>query len=356
MVGASRNGHGRRRRASMREVATRANVAISSVSRVISGHPDVSADMRERVLAAVRDLNYEPDFLAQSLRRGATLSVGFVVGDITNPLMATITSGAELHLRAAGYSMLLMNSEVDPELDAAHIRYLGRRVDGMILSLASERRAETIEALSDVDVPIVLVDRDVPTELGASVVCSDHRAGMRSAVEYLLDIGHRRIALITGSVDLWPVRERMSGMSDAIAARGIANETMTMIGSLSAEHGEASTEQLLRLHPRPTAIIAGGNQVLVGCLRALIRNEVAIPDDVSLVTCDEVALSELYSPPITAVKRDTEAIGRVAAELLLERLAGHAEARRVVLPTTFVARASTAPVPDVGGGTPDDPQ
>ena len=121
----------RRRRASMREVAELAHVAISSVSRVLSGHPDVSADMRERVLEAVRHLEYEPDFLAQSLRRGATLSVGWVIGDISNPLMAAITSGAESVLRAAGYSMLLMNSENDPDLDAAHIRFFQtRRVDG----------------------------------------------------------------------------------------------------------------------------------------------------------------------------------------------------------------------------------
>ncbi len=104
----------RRKRASMREVAELADVAISSVSRVLSEHPDVSAEMRERVLAAVAELEYEPDFLAQSLRRGATLSVGYVVGDISNPLIATITSGAESVLRSAGYSMLLMNSENDP--------------------------------------------------------------------------------------------------------------------------------------------------------------------------------------------------------------------------------------------------
>jgi LacI family transcriptional regulator len=330
----------------MREVADLADVAISSVSRVLSGHPDVSAEMRERVVAAVAQLEYEPDFLAQSLRRGATLSVGFVVGDISNPLMATVTSGAESVLRGAGYSMLLMNSEQKPELDAAHIRFFeARRVDGMILSLASERRPETIEVLSHVDVPIVMIDRDVPPELGASVVRSDHRTGMRAAVEHMLDLGHRRIALVTGAVDLWPVRERMAGMAEAVAARGIPDETITLNGSLSAEHGEASVELLLRMTPRPTAIVAGGNQVLAGCVRALVRNNIRIPDQVSLVTCDEVALSELHAPPIASVGRDTLAIGRVAAELLMERLGGSTEAKTVLLPTVFTPRGSCGPVP-----------
>ncbi len=341
----ARRSDGRRKRASMREVAELADVAISSVSRVLSEHPDVSLEMRERVLAAVNQLEYEPDFLAQSLRRGATLSVGYVVGDISNPLIATITSGAESMLRAAGYSMLLMNSENDPDLDAAHIRFFqARRVDGMILSLASERRAATLEVLAQVDVPIILIDRDVPGDLRASMVRNDHRAGMREAVGNLLDLGHRRIALITGALDLWPVRERVAGMAEAVAARGRPDETVSLVGSLSAEHGERSTEQLLAMHPRPTAIIAGGNQVLAGCVRALTRHEIGIPADMSLITCDEVDLSELHSPPIASVSRDTLLLGRTAAELLLERLNG-GEPRTVLLPTTFTSRPSSGPVP-----------
>lgn len=328
----------------MREVAELANVAISSVSRVLSEHPDVSSEMRERVLAAVRQLEYEPDFLAQSLRRGATLSVGYVVGDISNPLIATITSGAESILRGAGYSMLLMNSENDPDLDAAHIRFFqARRVDGMILSLASERRSATMDVLRQVDVPIIVIDRDVPIELQASIVRNDHRRGMREAVGHLLDLGHRRIALITGALDLWPVRERIAGMGEAVVARGRPDETVSLVGSLSAEHGERSTEQLLTMHPRPTAIVAGGNQVLAGCVRALARHGIRVPDDMSLITCDEVDLSELHSPPISSVSRDTLLLGRTAAELLLERLNG-GEPRTVLLPTTFTPRPSSGPV------------
>jgi LacI family transcriptional regulator len=335
----------RRKRASMREVADLADVAISSVSRVLSGHPDVSADMRERVLDAVNQLEYEPDFLAQSLRRGATLSVGYVVGDISNPLIATITSGAESVLRQAGYSMLLMNSENDPELDAAHIRFFqARRVDGMILSLASERRQETLDVLAQVDVPVIMVDRDVDAQLDASIVRNDHKTGMRAAVDHLLDLGHRRIVLITGGLDLWPVRERIAGVTEAVTARGVPDETVSLVGSLSAEHGERSTEQVLAMDPRPTAIIAGGNQVLAGCIRSLHRHGIRIPDDISLVTCDEVDLSELHAPPIASIARDTLRLGNTAAELLLERI-NDGEPRTVLLPTTFNPRPSCGPVP-----------
>ncbi len=328
----------------MREVAELADVAISSVSRVLSGHPDVSAPMRKRVLAAVEQLEYEPDFLAQSLRRGATLSVGFVVGDISNPLMADFASGAESVLRGAGYSMLLMNSENEAEHDVAHIRFFqSRRVDGMILSLASESHQETKELLSQIETPFVVVDRDIPAELGASAVLSDHRTGMAEAVNHLLDFGHRRIALIAGTLDLRPGHARLAAMREAIAARGLTDETVYKSGSFTAEHGEVATQELLAMPDPPTAIIVGGNQLLVGALRAISARGIRLGAQVSLVTCDDVPLAELYQPPIASISRDSVAIGRTAAELLLRRITDDAGPETVVLPTSFKPRASCAP-------------
>jgi LacI family transcriptional regulator len=335
-----------RSRASMREVADLADVAISSVSRVLSGHPDVSAQMRERVMSAVARLDYEPDFLAQSLRRGQTLSVGFVLADISNPLMADIVLGAEAVLRSAGYSLLLMNSENDPALDAAHIRFFqSRRVDGMILSLASETDTATLDLIGQVDGPVVVIDREVPTRLGASAAVNDHRPGMEAAVEHLIDLGHRRIALITGSVAQLPGRERMDAMRAVVARRPEPVEAVYLPGSFSAEHGEAATRLALTGDPRPTAIIAGGNQLLIGCLRVLREMGLAVARDVSVVTCDDVPLSELYEPPIASIGRDTVGLGRIAAELLIGRLMGGDEPRTEVLPTTFTPRPSCVPPP-----------
>ena len=134
-----------RGRASMREVAERAGVAMSSVSRVLSGHPDVSPAMSEKVMAAVAELDYQPDILAQSLRRRETLSVGFVVGDISNPLFAEIVVGVESTLHTNGYSMLLTNSLGDPLLEAAHIALLShRRVDGLVISVLDETHPEAL--------------------------------------------------------------------------------------------------------------------------------------------------------------------------------------------------------------------
>ena len=348
-MAAGRDGRERgRRRTNMREVAELAEVAISSVSRVLSGHPDVSQEMRDRVLDAVAQLEYEPDFLAQSLRRGQTLSVGFVLADISNPLMAEIVLGAEAVLRGAGYSLLLMNSENDAELDSQHVRFFqSRRVDGMILSLVSETDPRTLEVLRSVSAPLVVVDRQLASDIGASSVVNDHAAGMTDAVRHLIGLGHRRIALITGALDTLPGRERMEAMKRVIATTNGTVEGRYLPGSFSADHGETATRELLSGDDAPTAIVCGGNQLLLGCLRVIQQRGLEVGRDISLVTCDDVALSGLYRPPIASISRDTVAIGRTAADLLLKRLGDEADGQPqdVVLPTMFTPRASAAPPP-----------
>jgi LacI family transcriptional regulator len=238
-----------------------------------------------------------------------------------------------------------MNSENSSALDAAHVRFFqSRRVDGMILSLVSETDEATIAALRGVASPMVVVDRELPADIRASAVVNDHRAGMVEAVRELVRLGHRRIALITGALETLPGRERQRAMEEVIDATEGAVEGIYLPGSFSAEHGEAATRQLLRMDRRPTAIVCGANQVLVGCLRVLREHSLEVGKEVSIVTCDDVPLSGLYQPPIASISRDTVGLGRTAAELLLDRL-GEGPPERVVLPTTFTPRASCAPPP-----------
>ena len=329
----------------MRQVADLAGVAMSSVSRVLSSHPDVSPEMRRRVIAAVEALGYKPNLLAQGLRRRETLSVGFVVGDISNPLLAQIVMGAETALRESGYSMLLTNSEGDPELDAEHVLlFEQRRVDGLILSTAMEGHERTLDALRLADVPIVVVDREMPPELRASRVLSDHHTGMAAATRHLLDLGHRRIGLILGQ-PVRPTIERRRAVEDAFAERGLPLTFAVLEGRFSAEHAEHATRELLSGPEPPTAIVAAGNQLVVGALRVLAARGVELPRDLSFVGCDDVDITELHRPPIATVRRDNVELGRVSAELLLRRLGGEDDPAEVVLPTEFVARASLGPPP-----------
>jgi LacI family transcriptional regulator len=334
-----------RGRPGLREVAQLAGVAISSVSRVVSGHPDVSPAMRERVMGAVDELGYEPDLLAQSLRRRATNTVGFVVGDISNPLLAEIALGAETTLRQAGYSMLLTNSENDPERDAGHARLLlQRRVDGLLLSLAAEGDRETIRTLENASVPIVLIDRELPASVRASAVLSEHRAGMRAAVAHLLELGHRRVGLIVGQ-PLRFSRERRRGLEEAYEAAGLPATYRIMEGTLDSDHGRSATAAMLDGPDPPTAVIAGGNQILVGALEELIRRGLRPGADLSLVSCDATPLTRLTVPPISVVQRDSRELGRTGAQLLLRRMEQDADPELVVLPTRFVPTKSCGPPP-----------
>lgn len=328
-------------RAGMRQVADRAGVAMSSVSRVLSGHPDVSATMRDRVMVAVEELGYEPNMLAQMLRRGATQTVGFVVGDISNPLLAQIALGAEVALRAAGYAMLLTNSVNEAHLDANHIRLLQqRRVDGLLLSVSDETNAETADALARTTTPSVLIDRNLPTDGEASAVLSDHAAGIAAAVERLVQLGHERIALVAGSPHVRPTRERITAMEDAVEAHpGVFAQVRS--GAFTETHGTAATRELLDGRRPPTAIIAGGNQILVGVLAELAARKLRVPRDISLITCDDVPLAKFFTPSLAMIIRDPYEMGSVAAALLLDRLGG-GEPATVTLPTTFVAGASCA--------------
>lgn len=333
-----------RRRSGMREVAERAGVAMSSVSRVLSGHPDVSAAMRERVLATVEELGYQPDLLAQSLRRNETRSIGFIGADISNPLLAHIVRGAETALSEAGYAMLLTNSLNDPELDLRHVRlFQQRRIDGLMLLPVRERNRPLIRQLSQFDGPIVVIDRNIPASVNASRVLSDHRAGVRGAVDYLLDMGHRRIGLITGQ-RVRPSHERRAGLEDAFAARGLPKTYVVHPGAYSEQHGGEAMRQLLELDDPPTAVIAGSNQITIGALRVLHEKGISIGPGLSFISCDDVAATELHTPPIAVVIRDTIELGAVAARLLVDRLRNPDVAPKdVVLPTRFIPRASCQP-------------
>lgn len=330
------------RRPDIREVALRAGVAKSSVSRVFNGHQYVSPKLVDRVRQAAAELGYEPNMLAGSLRRGSTMTVGFLVGDISNPLMSRIALGADSVLRTAGYSMLLTNSGGDPSQDAAHLRLLRlRQVDGLLVSLASEHHEGTSDELSRIEVPLVLVDRDPASAPGSSSVLSDHAVGITEAAAHLLDLGHRRIALVNGSTKVRPARERAQALRRACRAAPEAVITVRS-GSFFEEHGERVTAELLADPHPPTAIVAGSNQLLVGVLRAVRSAGLQIPRDLSVVACDDVALAEFLPHPMATIRRDPAAMGAAAAELLLRRLAG-GPAATTTLPTSFDAAASCGP-------------
>ncbi|MBS1881331.1 MAG: substrate-binding domain-containing protein [Actinobacteria bacterium] len=318
-----------------------AGVSVSSASRVLSKHADVSTRMRRKVMSAVDQLGYEPDFLAQSMRSGATFSVGFVARDISSPLLAEIAHGAETTLRKGGYSMLVLSSEGDPALDAGHIRQLAyRRVDGVLISLADEHNPDALSALRELSVPAVLIDREVRETLTASAVLADHVAGMRAVLSHLAGLGHRRVGLVGGPQAVRPGREGAAAFSRISEELGL--EATVESGPFTHEHGRDATARLLGADARPTAIISGSNQILPGVLLAIREHGLSIPADLSLATFDDLPLLGLLEPPVDVVRRGPGEFGSIAANLLLRRIAAEPP-ETVVVPTTFEVRGSSGP-------------
>ncbi len=337
-------GLGRRRRVGIRDVAARAGVGIATVSRVLSGSQDVRTDLRDRVLAAAEELDYEPDVLAQSLRRGATRSVGFIADDLANHTIADIATGAESVLRAHGYSLLVMNSELDPALDVANIRVLrSRRVDALMMCPVEEDDPETVAALVDLDVPLCIIEGLQPDVVRASYVNSDHRGGAADALRHLVAVGHRRIGLLTGPTRYRSARERVMALDD-VDVHGVRFVHRAV--ELETGDGEQAVHDILVGPEPPTAIVVGGVRLLVGVLRAIGAAGLELGSDISLVTTDPISVAAVFRPPLASINRDSPGLGRLAAEMLLAQIRDRsAKPGSVLLPTTYQPRASVGPPP-----------
>lgn len=330
----------------IRDVARQAGVSISSVSRALSEHPHVSETLRLRVEQAARTLGYEPDFLAHSLRRGDTRSVGFLVGAISNPIMADIFTSASNYLARHGYAMLLACSQNQPEADLDYLNLFARRqVSGVILSTAVNGAAAASAVLSELAIPTVMLDRQRPDLPQVSAVQSDHSIGAKLAVLHLIEQGHRRIALIGGPAHFYPAQVRLQGVAAAFAEAGlVVDHTLLRSVGMNQQAGYQETHALWTLPEPPTALFTAGNLILTGVLQALRELGVTVGRDLALIGCDDTDLTRLHTPSITTVARDLGLIGETAARLLLDVM-HQQRGETVVLPTHLLIRESSRCVP-----------
>jgi LacI family transcriptional regulator len=332
-------------RIGVKEVAEEAGVSMSTVSRVLTNHPNVSSRTHERVMAAVEQLGYRPNALGQALRRGATRTIGFAITDISNPLFAPIALGAEEVLSEHGYSLILTNSMGDPRRELENLHALQqRRVDGLLLSVTTETDSRLTDTLDRIDTPMVAIDRKIRATAPIGAVVSDHRTGIAQAVTALHAAGHRSLALIAGLSSMRPGRQRVTTTRRTAKTLGMTCTVRTGTGLAGPSVEELVA--LLRGPDRPTALIAGNNQILGDVLDALDAAELAYPADLSLVTCDDVPLLRFVRPRIAVVRRDLRELGRQSAKMLVDHIVGDAAAlREVRLPTSFETAGSIAGVP-----------
>ena len=328
---------------SIYEVASSAGVSVATVSRVLNATGPVSEDARRRVLEAVESLGYVPHSGARSLSTRRTMNVGVLLPDVHGAFFSEIVRGIDLAARAAGYHVLVSGSHSDLAETSAVLQALHGRIDGLIL-LTAGIGADWLRRTLPRRVPTVLLYNFGGDEEHDSIQIDNH-LGARMAMDHLLGLGHRRIALIRGPSGNADAAERLRGYREALAARGLAADPQLVLpGDFSEESGFRAGEALAALAQPPTAVFAANDAMAIGCLAALRGRGLRVPDGVSLVGFDDIPIARYLTPALTTVQVPIAEIGGRALERLVSVLQSGREAakRQEVVTPTLAVRASTA--------------
>lgn len=302
-----------------KDVASRAGVSIATVSRVINGLPNVRPELRRKVLRVVKKLNYQPSRTAQRLRAKRSRVIGLVISDIQNPFFTSVVRGAEDAAYEQGYSLVLCDSDEDPEKEKLYTDVMrAEGVAGVIVATTSDAHSH-IQNLLAHNIPVVAIDRQVKDRRVDSVVVANAK-GAFMAMEHLLQLGHRRIGDV--SMRFLPTgKERQAGYLRALRKYGVRGSRRLMrSGVPKPEEGYELARQLLSLDPRPTAIFVDNNMMMLGALQAIRESGVRVPQELSVVGFDDVPWATLLNPPLTVVAQPTHELGRRAVEQVLRRL------------------------------------
>jgi LacI family transcriptional regulator, galactose operon repressor len=316
-----------------------------TVSRVINNSPRVQADTRRRVEVAIVELQYVPNRLARGLIRRKTGTLALLVPDVANPFFTLIVQAAEDVAWRAGYHVILCDTRAELEREREYLEDMVEfQVEGVLVAPVSDRSRPHLRILARNNIPYVLIDRSI-AGFEADLVQGDSVAGARRLVEHLIAFGHRRIAMITETLDVSTSRERLQGYRDALEGAAIEQraEYVAAANAVDARSGYEAALRLFDLEQPPTAIFAVNNIVAVGVVEAARKRGLDIPDELALVCFDDIEhVARLY-PFLTVMAQPAETFGTLAAQLLLDRIAGRVRERRrvVVLPADFVVRRSS---------------
>ena len=338
----------------IRDVAARAGVNPSTVSRVLAANPRISQETRQRVLEVIAELDYHPNAIGRSLTSRATRTIGLLIARpaseaLANPFFSEMIAGVSSVLQREAYNLLLSLSENAHEERSACLSLLrGRQVDGVILTSARVRDP-VIGDLESIGSPYVIVGRLMGNQ-SCNTVNNDNVGLGRMVTDYLLGLGHRRVAIITGPSDLMVTRDRVEGYRQALDQAGCTLLTEYEVqGDFSQESGYRAMNRLLELSPAPTAVFATDDVMAIGALQCLHDREIPVPHRISVVGVNDDPRGPYLTPPLTTVHIPIFDMGVMAATRLLQVLRGRGGSPGpIILPGTMVVRASTAPPPREG--------
>ncbi|HEY0119205.1 MAG TPA: LacI family DNA-binding transcriptional regulator [Cellulomonas sp.] len=328
----------------LRDVAERAGVAVSTVSRALAHPGRISPPTVARIQEAVGELGYSPNGAARALTSGRTSMVALVVPDLSNPFYVGIVRGTQARLREAGYMHILVDTEESAHAEERALHSLRSTVDGVILGasrLPDARLADWARQLR-----LVAINRDAPPDAGPSVII-DTPGGALQGLRHLASLGHRRVAYAAGPRTSWSDKHRRAAIAAAAAKWGI--EVVTLGPFVPRrEDGAAAADAVV--HCGATGVLAFNDLLAFGILERLADRGIDVPGQISVVGCDDIFGADLVRPALTTVAAPLQEAGRLAAEILLGLLepGPSTGVQATELATHLVVRASTGPVPGTG--------
>jgi LacI family transcriptional regulator len=328
----------------MKRIAGQLGVSITTVSKVLNNHADISEATRARVMAKVAELGYQPNAVARSLTLRSTKTIGIVIPDLMHSFFVEIISGLETVASAKGYGLLLCSSNEDPRKERAELDMLRQRqVDGIILASANAAgNTDLLQRLSALGIGIVMIDRDDHPDVRCDrVLTDDHEVG-RLATVHLLSQGRKAIAHIAGP-PIVHAKRRADGYTAALRDAGVTLRPEWLVrGGFKEADGYKAMKKLLALRPKIDAVFAANDPAAIGAMKAVWEAGLRVPEDIAIVGAGNIAWSDMLRVPLTTVSWSREEQGRQAADLILGRIGPRPgpKIRRIIIPPQLVVRSS----------------
>ena len=320
----------------IRDVARRAHVSVATVSRALTSPGLVRPETRARVLAAASDLGYQPNRAARGLITGKTGNIGIVVPDLGNPFFTGVLKAVQARAMQADHAVFVADSDEDPVLEAKLVHAMAKQVDGVVLCSPGLEDSQVREVAGVTS--LVLLNRRLP---GVPAALMDSAGGMRSVVDHLVALGHRRIAYLNGPRTSWSNQERRRGLAEAVARHGVH---LADLGPFAPRYEGGLQAADLAVAAGTTAVMAYNDVMALGVIARLRDRGISVPGDVSVTGFDDLVYAALSSPGLTTVAMPVAQAGRTAVNLLLDRLVEDGSgAPQVVAETQLIVRGTTAP-------------
>lgn len=328
--------------ATIQDVVRTAGVSTATVSRVLHNSPNVLPETKEKVLAAIRELDYRPNKLAQQFRTQKTKNILVLLPRLGDSFYSDILKGIELVANETGYHIFVVSTHSQPDLEMYYFDALSQKQFDGIINFSASLPAEYLNTVAG-QYPVVVACRYLQ-DAHLPNVTIDNMAASCEMTEYILNLGHKRIAYLCGDPKLPLYRSRLNGYYQALTRRGIpVNDSLVSITAPSIQGGYDATMRLLHSGAKFTAIVTSGDTLAVGAIKALEASHMKVPDDVAVCGFDDIELSSLLSPALTTIRQPRELIGRRSMEKMLERISESAKdaAERIVLDHELIIRASS---------------